>query len=341
MVRLVVVLVLAVLVVLAALTAFGNTGWWVAGVALAVVAATVIVGRPKTIAATVVVGVVVCVASFATDFPWVTARSLMANRSIQLRQLCLAMEHYQEHSGSFPPAFIADDDGRPMHSWRVLVLAFIEQDHLARNYDLSKSWDSPNNLRLVSKMPDFFRTRGDESPPTTGVTNIVAVVGPETAWPGARARTRDEFGERKVLLFVETFASDIPWTEPRDLSVDELVAELAPKLTVFRWWLKLPPTGWRSARHPIGRAVVLSDGSAHFVRGDLSPEAVRALARMEGVEGVEGDVRDLLQGRDLVPPMVANLPVSEGTIRFTGFLVLLAAAIALQAAVGQTLSPAD
>lgn len=120
--------------------------------------------------------------------------------------------------------------------------------------------------------------------------------------------------------------------------MDELVAELAPKLTVFRWWLKLPPPGWRSARHPIGRAVVLSDGSAHFVRGDLSPEAVRALARMEGVEG---DVRDLLQGRDLVPPPVANLPVSEGTIRFTGFLVLLVAAIALQAAVGQTLSPAD
>lgn len=50
---------------------------------------------------------------------------------------------------------------------------------------------------------------------------------------------------------------------------------------------------------------------------------------------------NLLQKRDLTPPAVANLPVSEGTIRFTGFLLLLAAASALQASVGQTLSSAD
>ncbi len=162
--------------------------------------------------------------------------------------------------------------------WRVLVLACIGRDDLTQDYDFNEPWDSPNNLHLVSRMPDFFRTPGDGRPPTTGVTNIVAVVGPETAWPGDRARSRNEFGERKVLLFVETFASGIPWTEPRDLSVEELTAELAPELTVVRWWLKLPPAGWNRARPPIGRAVVLSDGSAHFVQGDLSPKAVRTLA---------------------------------------------------------------
>ena len=42
-----------------------------------------------------------------------------------LKQISLAMLNYHEKYKCFPPAYIADDEGRPMHSWRVLVLPFM------------------------------------------------------------------------------------------------------------------------------------------------------------------------------------------------------------------------
>lgn len=44
-----------------------------------------------------------------------------------LRQIVVALHNYHDVYGSFPPAYIADKSGRPMHSWRVLVLPFMEQ----------------------------------------------------------------------------------------------------------------------------------------------------------------------------------------------------------------------
>ena len=34
-----------------------------------------------------------------------------------LSQIGLALHNYRDRYGSFPPAFVADEHGRPMHSW--------------------------------------------------------------------------------------------------------------------------------------------------------------------------------------------------------------------------------
>ncbi|MCA9206080.1 MAG: DUF1559 domain-containing protein, partial [Planctomycetales bacterium] len=44
-----------------------------------------------------------------------------------LNQLTLALHNYHDTFGSFPPAYVADAAGRPIHSWRVLILPYIEQ----------------------------------------------------------------------------------------------------------------------------------------------------------------------------------------------------------------------
>src|SRR5579864_1434043 len=44
-----------------------------------------------------------------------------------LKYIGQALHNYHDTFGSFPPAYIADSNGRPMHSWRVLLLPFFDQ----------------------------------------------------------------------------------------------------------------------------------------------------------------------------------------------------------------------
>src|SRR6185295_15143515 len=43
-----------------------------------------------------------------------------------LKQLGQALRNYHDVYGSFPPAFVPGPDGRPWHSWRVLILPYLD-----------------------------------------------------------------------------------------------------------------------------------------------------------------------------------------------------------------------
>src|SRR5260370_743998 len=43
-----------------------------------------------------------------------------------LKQIGLALHNYHDVYGSFPPAYFVDASGKPMHSWRVLILPFLD-----------------------------------------------------------------------------------------------------------------------------------------------------------------------------------------------------------------------
>src|ERR1700690_1532678 len=69
-----------------------------------------------------------------------------------LKQLALAMHNYHDTYGSFPPAYIPDKNGRPMHSWRVLLLPFLEFGPLYDQYRFDEPWNGPHN-RELAKLP--------------------------------------------------------------------------------------------------------------------------------------------------------------------------------------------
>ena len=58
------------------------------------------------------------------------------------------MQTYRDTYKVFPPAFIADADGKPMHSWRVLLLPYLEQQVFYMRYRFDEPWDSPHNRSL-------------------------------------------------------------------------------------------------------------------------------------------------------------------------------------------------
>src|SRR5205823_2595588 len=71
--------------------------------------------------------------------------------------------------------------GKPLLSWRVAILPFIEQSALYAKFNLSEPWDSPHNLALLNQMPSVFRMPGDPWDSTT--TEIQTFNGAGAAYP--------------------------------------------------------------------------------------------------------------------------------------------------------------
>jgi hypothetical protein len=138
----------------------------------------------------------------------------------------MAVEYYRSVHGCYPPAYLADEDGQPMHSWRVLVLPGLGHQDVYDAYRFDEPWDSPHNRELMSEVTEFSSPHGNDSPRKPGHTAFVALVGPNTMWPGATGRKPNEVrdGMSKTLLLVEAPGRDIPWMEPRDLTLEALTA---------------------------------------------------------------------------------------------------------------------
>ena len=135
-----------------------------------------------------------------------------------MRQVAQVLSAYHDEHGSFPPACVADADGKPMHSWRVLILPHLEYGSVYQAYDFDEPWDGPNNRKLAGEIPVPFQCVSSQSR-SDNCTNYVAVVGPKGVWPGATSGSRTMSGDQTILL-VEVANSDIHWMEPRDLSYD-------------------------------------------------------------------------------------------------------------------------
>jgi hypothetical protein len=139
-----------------------------------------------------------------------------------LKQIALALHNYHDVHGSFPPAYIADETGKPMHSWRVLILPYLEQGALYEGYRFDEPWDGPNNSKLLVHMPECYACPHHDPWPGTH-TPYFAVIGPHAAWQGAEPRHTSDFtdGLRSAIHVLEGPAHQVPWMAPEDLTVEE------------------------------------------------------------------------------------------------------------------------
>jgi prepilin-type processing-associated H-X9-DG protein len=226
------------------------------------------------------------------------------------------LQNYHTAIGCFPPAYIADKNGKPMHSWRVLILPYLEQSPLYNTYNFAEPWDGPNNKKLLSTCvmdyicPSETNTRANE-------TSYVAVVGPNAAWPGEKSRKLGSVdfpgGAKNTIIVVEVANSGIPWMEPRDLSLDALegAGAKSPALTLLSnhgpqedFFFKYD--------HGCGANVVMADGSVHYLPpGSLSAEHLRKILQVGGYREEENQSGDALfgEGRRLNWPNIAALTV--------------------------------
>lgn len=182
----------------------------------------------------------------------------------------MAVANYAEINGHFPPAFQLGTDGRPWHSWRILILPFIEHDSLFKQYRFDEPWDGPNNRRLADKMPKIYAFHGTNLPTTT--TNYLAVVGKETMWPGAEGRKRHEISDTLsyTILIAENNGRGVHWMEPCDLAFDTLPLTVDHPDGISSWY-KQP-------------AIVTADDMVVRLSKEMSPDALRAALTVRGGE---------------------------------------------------------
>jgi hypothetical protein len=188
----------------------------------------------------------------------------------------LAVVNYHEAFGCFPPAYVADRDGKPMHSWRVLILPFLSQQEVYNAYNFAEPWDGPNNRKLADRIGSIYLRLGLDSS-RRETTSFVAVVGPGTAWPGARVLSRTDFGDglKNTLMVVEVPDGGFPWMEPKDLEFD-------------RMSFRINDGSGRGLGSRLGGArAVFADDSVRTLPDDFDPDRLRAMLTANGGEAVE------------------------------------------------------
>src|SRR5262249_40592874 len=82
------------------------------------------------------------------------------NCSGHFTTIAVAMDQYHQWYGHFPPAYRTDASGKPAHSWRVLLLEFLDHELYAK-YRFDEPWDGPNNRKLESRMPSYYACPAD------------------------------------------------------------------------------------------------------------------------------------------------------------------------------------
>jgi len=163
-----------------------------------------------------------------------------------------------------------------MHSWRVLILPYIEQNDLYKAYNFEEAWDGPNNRKLAARMPNLYALPGEERPGNT-TANYLAVVGPETIWHEAAGVPMEDVKESTshTILMVENKGAGVHWMEPRDLEFAQMDFTLnSPKGISSRY---------------VDPAVVMVDCSVFRLTEKMDPEALRAMLTINHGDKVAWD----------------------------------------------------
>lgn len=191
-----------------------------------------------------------------------------AQATNQLRQISLALQNYHDEHGTLPPAVVTDASGKPLYSGRVLLLPYLEQAALHKQFDLSKAWDSPENLALSQTSILIFMdpSSGDQTP---GRTDYVFVTGKGTVFEGDKSVRFADItdGVSNTLVLVEARNLGVSWAEPKDIDISQP--------------LSLPP-----GNHPNINIAAFADGSVRVLSKNVAPTVIHSLSTRAGGESV-------------------------------------------------------
>ncbi len=183
------------------------------------------------------------------------------------RQLALAMHNYHAAYGRLPAQASYDKNGKPLLSWRVHILPFIEEAALYDQFHLDEPWDSPHNRKLVSQMPQFYQSPSVAG--QDGKTVYLGVAG-EGMMFGKEGRDFADLkdGSSNTVWTVETNPDHaVEWTKPEDWTPNE----------------RNPLEGLGGVNAG-GFIVTMVDGSVRFISNNVDSETWKAMLTIDGGE---------------------------------------------------------
>jgi prepilin-type processing-associated H-X9-DG protein len=144
------------------------------------------------------------------------ARSRSQNN---LKQIGLALHNYHDTYGVFPASAIVDKKGKPLLSWRVAILPYIEQNNLYKQFHLDEPWDSEHNKPLAETIIKVYQLPYGESKP--GITHYRGFVGNGAVFEPIQGSKISQITDgTSNTLFVIEAAEGVPWSKPDDIEFD-------------------------------------------------------------------------------------------------------------------------
>lgn len=179
-----------------------------------------------------------------------------------LRQIGIALHNYRSIHGHFPTD-IVDAEGKPLLSWRVHLLPFVEAESTYKKIRRDEPWDSAHNLHVAAEIPHAYYN------PYAGNTNLAhfaLVRGKGAFLPEAPEAGEGSSSLSKFILLVELDKEHaVFWTRP----------------DTWRYQPDDPSRGLSRERihqrEKKGAFVMLGDGDVKFLPDSTPPELVRSL----------------------------------------------------------------
>lgn len=195
-----------------------------------------------------------------------------------------------------------DADGNPAHSWRILLLPYLDQNELFKAYRFDEHWDGPNNRKLASRMPSLFAFAGTNETGESTATNFVAITGPETIWPQGSGMVHSDVGDglSNTIQFAEYNGPTIHWMSPVDLQFASMSFVAGDPAGIDSQY-------WEPA-------VAIADGAVKRLSAQVSPAELRAMCTANGNESSieSGHSQEMQDARE------RSLKPAEGIEESTG-----------------------
>jgi hypothetical protein len=183
-----------------------------------------------------------------------------ASSTNNLKMIGLAMHNYDATYNGFPPVAISDKKtGKPLLSWRVALLPYLDEDNLYRQFKLDEPWDSDHNMKLAAKMPKVYshpikNKSGDTK------THYRVFFGNGAFFDMNKPKKLRDItdGTSNTVLTVEA-EEPVFWTKPEELPFDP--KKDLPKLLTI------------NGRITLG----FGDGSVRSISANIKPETLKLL----------------------------------------------------------------
>jgi prepilin-type N-terminal cleavage/methylation domain-containing protein len=189
-----------------------------------------------------------------------------------LKSIALALSAYEEEHGTLPPAYTVDEQGNQLHSWRTLILPYMEQAALYKTIDLAKPWDDPVNDKARDTIVEAYQC--PSSPKLNEVTNYLAVVGPDCAFTGSEPRKISDAkdGPENTIMLIEVSPEHaVPWMSPEDIDPNGILSMIPDD----------------EMNHPGVILATYLDCSTRSIDQGIDPDILRALLTIAGGEKLD------------------------------------------------------
>jgi prepilin-type processing-associated H-X9-DG protein len=198
------------------------------------------------------------------------ARRMQCSNNV--KQIALALLNYESVNHCLPPAYTVDANGKPLHSWRTLILPYVEEAALYDKIDLSKPWDDPANKEARETRLRCYQCLSADCP--SNHTNYLAIVTPNSCFRPTEPRKLSEItdGKGNTLMVVEVAGNrSVPWMSPVDANE--------------QWLMNLGNVD--KLPHPGGINVAFVDGRVEFLISSTKPATLQAMITVAGNDNPE------------------------------------------------------